>query len=124
MYYSDPDDDLVELQVDNFGDWSKSSEWMRTSFEFAANPIGVFFDPGFVYDAYRSGRSPPELHLAVMPGQFRPDPLGARSGRRTAAIPEFADIFLRRTEIWVPCDRADERRGRLAMALQSGRVPD
>jgi catechol 2,3-dioxygenase len=48
MYYSDPDDDLVELQVDNFGDWSKSSEWMRTSPEFAANPIGVFFDPGFV----------------------------------------------------------------------------
>ena len=46
MYYSDPDDDLVELQVDNFGDWSKSSEWMRTSPEFAANPIGVFFVPG------------------------------------------------------------------------------
>jgi hypothetical protein len=25
---------------------------MRTSPEFAANPIGVFFDPGLVYDAH------------------------------------------------------------------------
>jgi hypothetical protein len=31
----------VELQVDNFGDWSKSKEWMKTSPEFAANPIGM-----------------------------------------------------------------------------------
>ncbi len=31
MYYSDPDANYVELQVDNFGDWSKSKEWMKTS---------------------------------------------------------------------------------------------
>ena len=40
MYFSDPDENFVELQVDNFGDWTKSSECMRTSAEFAANPIG------------------------------------------------------------------------------------
>ena len=44
-YYADPDGNNVELQVDNFGDWKKSTEWMRTSEEFKANPIGEFVDP-------------------------------------------------------------------------------
>ena len=44
MYYADPDRNMVELQVDNLHDWEKSSEYLRTSQEFAANPIGVFFD--------------------------------------------------------------------------------
>jgi 2-keto-4-pentenoate hydratase/2-oxohepta-3-ene-1,7-dioic acid hydratase in catechol pathway len=35
----------VELQVDNFGDWAKSKQWMQTSAEFKANPIGQFVDP-------------------------------------------------------------------------------
>ena len=39
-YYADPDGNNVELQVDCFGDWKKSAEWMRTSEEFKANPIG------------------------------------------------------------------------------------
>ena len=75
MYYADPDKNLVELQVDNFGDWEKSAEWMRTSPEFAANPIGVFFDPDKVYDALRAGRTAADLHAAVMAGQFLPQPL-------------------------------------------------
>jgi catechol 2,3-dioxygenase len=45
LYYSDPDQNLVELQVDNFGNWDASSEWMRTSEDFRQNPIGAFFDP-------------------------------------------------------------------------------
>jgi len=56
MYYADPDMNFVELQVDNFGDWSKSSECIKTSPEFA-NPIGVFIDPVAVHEAFRSGRS-------------------------------------------------------------------
>src|SRR5712692_9126507 len=31
FYYVDPDGNSVELQVDNFGDWDQSSEWMCTS---------------------------------------------------------------------------------------------
>ncbi len=31
FYYVDPDGNSVELQYDNFDDWNKSSEWMRTS---------------------------------------------------------------------------------------------
>ncbi|MGZ5359696.1 MAG: VOC family protein, partial [Solirubrobacterales bacterium] len=41
-YYTDPDGNHIELQIDNFGDWGKSAEWMRTSDEFKANPIGQF----------------------------------------------------------------------------------
>ncbi|HEY3726435.1 MAG TPA: VOC family protein [Solirubrobacteraceae bacterium] len=44
-YYADPDANNVELQVDCFGDWRKSSDWMRSSDEFKANPIGQFVDP-------------------------------------------------------------------------------
>jgi catechol-2,3-dioxygenase len=75
MYYADPDGNYVEVQVDNFGDWAKSTEWMRTSPEFAANPIGVFFDPAAVHDAYRAGRKPSELHEAIVAQTFLPDPV-------------------------------------------------
>jgi catechol 2,3-dioxygenase len=75
MYYADPDGNFVELQIDNFGDWAKSSHWMRTSPEFAANPIGMFFDPDRVHAAYRSGKTAADIHGAVMAGEFLPDPL-------------------------------------------------
>ena len=73
MYYADPDRNLVELQVDNFHDWEKSSEYVRTSQEFAANPIGVFFDSDRAYDALKAGRTHEELHRAAMGGEFTPD---------------------------------------------------
>ena len=47
----DPDGNHVELQVDNFGDWAASREWMHTSEEFHANPIGQFVDPEQVAEA-------------------------------------------------------------------------
>ena len=37
-YYADPDGNNVELQVDNFGDWAKSTEWMRTSRRVQGQP--------------------------------------------------------------------------------------
>ena len=73
LYYEDPEGNFVELQSDNFGDWNASSEWMRTSPDFAANPIGTFFDPGKVYDAFRSGTAFPELQRQVRAGQFQPE---------------------------------------------------
>ena len=75
MYFKDPDANLVELQVDNFGDWEKSKHWMLTSPEFAANPIGMFFDPERVYQAYKAGHSPSDLHVAITAGEFLPDPV-------------------------------------------------
>src|SRR5262249_9997719 len=43
LYYREPDGNFVELQSDNFGDWKRSTEWMRTSADFRSNPIGTFF---------------------------------------------------------------------------------
>ncbi len=72
-YYPDPDGNLVELQVDNFGDWSKSSDWMRTSEEFHANPIGVFVDPGLVAEAAAAGASFEDIHARATAGEFAPE---------------------------------------------------
>ena len=55
LYYKDPEGNFVELQSDNFGDWAKAAEFMRTSADFAANPIGTFFDPARVYEKMKSG---------------------------------------------------------------------
>ena len=71
-YYKDPDGNHVELQCDAFGDWAKSSEWMRTSETFHANPIGVFADPARVADAALAGASFQELHTRAMAGDFAP----------------------------------------------------
>ena len=75
MYYRDPDGNYVELQADTFGDWAKSKSYMRTSPQFKANPIGVFFDPARLHAAYKSGQSVDELHRAAMAGEFEPNPV-------------------------------------------------
>ncbi len=71
-YYKDPDGNHVELQVDDFGDWEASGEWMRTSPDFAANPIGVFVDPAKVADAAAQGASFADIHARAMAGEFAP----------------------------------------------------
>jgi catechol 2,3-dioxygenase len=75
LYYNDPDGNVVELQVDNFADWEKSSAWMKTSAEFSAAPIGKFFDPERVYQVHRSGVGFRDLQKRVYSGEFTPDPL-------------------------------------------------
>lgn len=76
FYYRDPDGNFVELQSDNFGDWAKSSEWMRTSPVFAANPIGIVFDPDKVSRAFSTGRSHEDLRAAIREGEFAPEHIG------------------------------------------------
>lgn len=75
LYYKDPEGNFVELQSDNFGDWAKSSAWMRTSPGFAKNPIGVFFDPDKVSRAFSEGQSFAELRAAIRAGEFAPQPV-------------------------------------------------
>jgi catechol-2,3-dioxygenase len=60
LYYKDPEGNFVELQSDNFSDWKLSSEWMRTSADFAANPIGTFFDPEALQRTIRDGAYLPD----------------------------------------------------------------
>jgi len=54
LYYKDPDGSRVELQVDNFPNADEANRWMRSG-EFAANPIGVIFDPEELVARYEAG---------------------------------------------------------------------
>ena len=72
LYYRDPEGNFVELQSDNFGDWKQSNEFMRTSPDFASNPIGTFFDPEKVCQAHRAGTTFKDLQPAIRGGKFTP----------------------------------------------------
>lgn len=72
FYFVDPDGNSVELQADNFGDWARSTEFMRTAPEFAANPIGVPVDADRIVAAWREGASGDELHRRAYAGEFVP----------------------------------------------------
>ena len=72
-YYRDPDGNHVELQVDNFGDWAKSSAFMREGPEFHADPIGKFVDPDRVAAAYAAGETFEQIHARATAGEFSPD---------------------------------------------------
>jgi len=72
MYYQDPEGNGVEIQVDAFGDWSKSKEWMWASEEFDANPIGKHFDPEQLVAAREAGVDVPEIHRRAREGLYEP----------------------------------------------------
>ena len=72
-YYADPDGNHVELQVDNFGDWAKSTEWMRTSEVFKANPIGQFVDPEQVASDHAADVEFDQIHAKAMAGDYAPE---------------------------------------------------
>jgi catechol 2,3-dioxygenase-like lactoylglutathione lyase family enzyme len=71
-YYRDPDDNLVELLTDGFGDHEKSMEVQLTSDALRANPPGVPFDPEGVYQARQDGATLEELHERTLAGEFLP----------------------------------------------------
>lgn len=75
LYYHDPDGNAVELQVDNFGSWERSKEYMLTSPEFHDNPIGHFFDPERVESARAAGASLADIREGTMSNRYRPDPM-------------------------------------------------
>lgn len=60
MYYQDPEGTRIELQVDNFDTPDKLKAWFKTP-EFAANPIGMEYDPDELVAKYESGASEAEL---------------------------------------------------------------
>lgn len=72
FYYVDPDGHSVEMQVDNFGNWEVSSEWMCSSSQFAANPIGTPIDPRQMVAARQAGASFNDLHKRAYAGEFQP----------------------------------------------------
>jgi 2-polyprenyl-6-methoxyphenol hydroxylase-like FAD-dependent oxidoreductase/catechol 2,3-dioxygenase-like lactoylglutathione lyase family enzyme len=72
-YYTDPDGNHIELQIDVFGDWAKSTEWMRTSEEFRSNPIGHFVDPDKIAAEHAAGMAFDEIHASAIRGEFAPE---------------------------------------------------
>ena len=75
IYYKDPEGNYVELQSDCFGDWAASSNYMRSSPDFAANPIGVFFDAARVYDRHRTGVDFKSLQQEIRSERYLPSPI-------------------------------------------------
>jgi len=61
MYYLDPDDNQVELQVENFDSYEALRGWFKSG-AFSKNPIGVNFEPDELLERYRAG-VPVELLL-------------------------------------------------------------
>jgi catechol 2,3-dioxygenase len=72
FYYEDPDRNSVEINVDNYGDCWTSGEHMRTSPDFARNPMGTYVDPDKMIAARKAGASPWELHERARAGEFAP----------------------------------------------------
>lgn len=62
IYYYDPDGNQLETQVDNFDTPEDLAAFLHTP-EFAANPIGVQFDPDRMVERYLAGDSESELKL-------------------------------------------------------------
>ncbi len=85
LYYQDPDGNGVEIQVDGFGSWRDSAQWISSSQDFAENPIGTWFDPEKLVEARGEGLSFEEIHQRARAGEYLPE-----------RIPE--DIFLPEVE--------------------------
>ncbi|HEX4056917.1 MAG TPA: VOC family protein [Galbitalea sp.] len=81
VYYQDPDGNGVEIQVDCFGNWEDSKQWISSALEFAENPIGAWFDPEKLVEARDQGLDFKEIHRRSRAGEYAP-----------AVIPK--DIFL------------------------------
>jgi catechol 2,3-dioxygenase len=72
FYYVDPDGNSVELQADAFGDWKKSSKWMRESPAFKADPIGKFVVPARMVEARAAGVKTKEMMRRAYAGEYTP----------------------------------------------------
>jgi catechol-2,3-dioxygenase len=73
LYYRDPDDNGVELSIDNV-EKSEWHDWMRN--QLGKNPIGVSFDPDELARKYHAGVPESELrHYDSKPGKFDPEML-------------------------------------------------
>lgn len=73
FYYDDPDGNVVELTMDTFGDWNKSTEFMKHSPVFAKRPMGKYVDVEKLLAARDQGLSSDEIHERAYAGEYEPD---------------------------------------------------
>jgi catechol-2,3-dioxygenase len=68
LYYHDPDENRIELQVDNYDDMGEATELMRIA--FVTNPIGTLFNPDELAERRSGGIS--AARLAAPPTDYAP----------------------------------------------------
>jgi catechol 2,3-dioxygenase len=67
FYYEDPDQNIVELNVNNYG-----NEWTATEHIKTSPPSVTYVDPDKMIAARKAGASPWELHERAFAGEFAP----------------------------------------------------
>jgi catechol-2,3-dioxygenase len=67
FYYEDPDQNIVEINVNNYGNAWTATEHMKTS-----SPTLAPVDPEKMVAARKAGASPWELHERTVTGEFAP----------------------------------------------------
>jgi len=72
LYYEDPDQNWVELAVNNYGNEWTATEYMKASPSFGERPRRVYIDPEKMFAARVAGVSPWELHERAFAGEFAP----------------------------------------------------
>ena len=70
LYYSDPDGNNVELNVNNYGNEWTATEHMKAAPSERANL--AFVDPDKMIAARKAGASPWEVHERAFAGEFAP----------------------------------------------------
>jgi catechol 2,3-dioxygenase-like lactoylglutathione lyase family enzyme len=72
MYYRDPDNNRVELQIDNFATAAELDGYFHSA-AFAANPVGVTYDPEELAARYETGEPVADLlRIPPMPAGKSP----------------------------------------------------
>jgi catechol-2,3-dioxygenase len=60
MYYRDPDNNQVELLIDNFATAREGQAFMKSQ-SFAKNPVGIEYDPDDFVARFRAGATAKDL---------------------------------------------------------------
>jgi catechol 2,3-dioxygenase len=68
FYYEDPDQNVVELNINNYGEAWTATELLRT----AASAMPAQVDPEKMVAAREAGASPWEIHKRAAAGEFAP----------------------------------------------------
>ena len=77
MYYGDPEENQIELQVDNYATVEEAGEFFFTE-AFATNTIGVDFDPEDLLRRVRAGEDQTAIKLRPPSGQRGVDTIPIR----------------------------------------------
>jgi len=68
MYYSDPDGNQLETQIENFDAGEESATYMAASKDFIENPIGVDFEMEDLIKRLKNGEDQKEIKKRVGSG--------------------------------------------------------